>query len=95
MYNAGPMSGGVRLIGLLAFLGVVVYVVVSSFGLSQESCEVCMVFDGRESCRTARAPSREEAIQTAQNNACARITNGRAESIRCSGIQPISIRCSE
>jgi hypothetical protein len=81
--------------GLLAFLGVVVYVVVSSFGLSQESCEVCMEFEGRESCRTARAPSREEAIQAARNNACARITNGRAEGIRCGGIQPVSVRCAE
>lgn len=89
------MSGRVRLIGLLAFLGVAVYVVISSFGLSQESCEVCMVFEGRESCRTARAPSREEAIQTARDNACARIANGRAESIRCGATQPASISCSQ
>lgn len=89
------MSGWVRLMGLLAFLGVIVYVVISSFGLSQESCEVCMVFEGRESCRTARAPSREEAIQAARNNACARLTHSRAESIRCGGAQPASISCSE
>ena len=81
--------------GLLAFVGVIVYVVISSFGLSQESCEVCMAFEGRESCRTARAPTREEAIQAARNNACARITNGRTESIRCGGTQPASISCSE
>ena len=79
----------------MAFLGVIVYVVMSSFGLSQESCEVCMVFEGRESCRTARAPSREEAIQAARNNACARLTNGRAESIRCGGARPASTSCSE
>ncbi len=79
----------------MAFLGVIVYVVISSFGLSKESCEVCMVFEGRESCRTARAPSREEAIQAARNNACARIANGRAESIRCGGAQPASISCAE
>jgi len=89
------MSGWIRLVGLLAFLGVMVYVVISSFGLSQESCEVCMVFEGRESCRTARAPSREEAIQAARDNACARIANGREESIRCGGTEPASITCSE
>ena len=79
----------------MAFLGVIVYVVMSSFGLSQESCEVCMVFEDGESCRTARAPTREEAIQTALSNACARLTNSRAESIRCGGTQPASISCSE
>lgn len=94
-YNELRMSGWIRLIGLLAFLAVIVYVVISSFGLSQESCEVCMVFEGRESCRTARAPSQAEAIQAARNNACARITNNRAESIRCSGSEPASITCSD
>lgn len=89
------MSGRIRLIGLLAFLAVIAYVVISSFGLSQESCEVCMVFEGRESCRTARAPSRSEAIQAARDNACARITNGRAESIRCGGAEPASITCAD
>ncbi|HEX9724432.1 MAG TPA: hypothetical protein VGC53_09150 [Vicinamibacteria bacterium] len=89
------MSGWIRLIGLLAFLGVVAYVVISSLGLGQESCEVCMVFEGRESCRTARAPSREEAIQAARDNACARIAYGREESIRCGGTEPASISCSE
>lgn len=89
------MSGWVRLIAVLAFVSVIAYVVISSFGLSQASCEVCMVFEGRESCRTARGPSREEAIRTAQDNACARIANGRTESIRCGRTQPASISCSE
>ena len=89
------MSKSVKLAITLAFLGIITYVVLSSFGLSQESCEVCMVFKVRESCRTARAVTREEAIQAARDNACARIANGRTESILCGSTQPESLRCAE
>jgi hypothetical protein len=89
------MSKSLKLTIILGFLGVMIYVVISSFGLAQASCEVCMEFKGRESCRTARGVSREEAMQTARDNACARITNGRAESIRCGNSEPKSVRCSD
>ena len=89
------MTKPVKLGIAAAFLALVVYVVLSSLGLSQVSCEVCMEFKGRESCRTARAPTKEEAIVTARNNACARITAGRTENILCGGSQPKSVRCSE
>jgi hypothetical protein len=89
------MSKSVKLIIFLAFFGVMSYIVLSSFGLSKASCEVCMEFNGRESCRTARGVTREEAMQTARDNACARITNGRAESIRCSNSEPTSVHCSD
>ena len=89
------MSKSVKLTITLAFLALMTYVVLSSLGLSKVSCEVCMEFKGRESCRTARAATKDEAIVTARNNACARITNGRTENILCGGSQPKSIRCSD
>lgn len=89
------MSKSVKLTITLAFLALIAYVVLSSFGLSKASCEVCMEFKGRESCRTARAATKEEAVVTARNNACARITNGRTENILCSSSQPKSVRCSD
>ncbi len=79
----------------VAFLGLIAYVVLSTLALSKASCEVCMEFKGRESCRTARAPAKEEAIVAARNNACARITNGRTENILCGGSEPKSVRCSD
>lgn len=89
------MSKSVKLTITVAFLGVIAYVVLSTLALSKASCEVCVEFKGRESCRTARAPTKEEAIATARNNACARITNGRTENILCGGSEPKSIRCSD
>ena len=89
------MSKSVKLTITVAFLALMAYVVLSSLGLSKARCEVCMEFKGRESCRTARAATKEEAIMTARNNACARITNGRTENILCGGSQPKSVRCSD
>ncbi len=89
------MSKSVKLTITAAFLALMAYVVLSSLGLSKASCEVCMNFKGRESCRTAHAATNEEAIVAARNNACARITNGRTENILCGGTQPKSIRCSD
>lgn len=77
---------------VLIFMG---YVVWSSMSTNVVSCEVCIDFKGREVCRTARGSTQEEAIQTAINNACAQVANGRTESILCGGSEPASMRCSE
>ncbi len=88
------MSKSVKIVLVLLVLGVLVYIVTSSMATSKLSCEVCMKFKGREACRTARGPTREEAIQTALNNACAQIVNGRTENILCGSTQPATVACS-
>jgi hypothetical protein len=89
------MPKAVKLLLAAALAGAILYIVLSPSRLGKLSCEVCMEFDGRKDCRTARAPSEEEAIVTARDNACAQIAFGRDDSIRCGNTQPSSVRCSE
>ncbi len=73
----------------LLFLAVLVY---STLGLGEVTVEVCVEFRGRANCGTAAAPTEEEAIRTATDNACATISAGVTESIACSRTPPTSIR---
>ena len=72
----------------VVFLGILVYF---SMGLSQHRVEVCVEFNGRQSCRTASGPSREDARRKATDNACAFVASGMTDSIACSGKPPVSI----
>jgi len=64
----------------------------SSLRLGEVAVEVCVEFKGRANCGTAAAPTEEEAIRTATDNACATISSGVTESIACSRTPPTSIR---
>lgn len=75
-------------------VAVVGYVVTSSMTTAKVSCEVCVDFKGRRACRTARGATREEAIVTARDNACAQIVSGRTDNILCGGSEPTSVTCS-
>ena len=61
--------------------------------LEQYECEVCMEFEGRTKCLTVQGESEQQTVQTAKDNACSYITNGRAEGIRCSQTPPASTQC--
>ena len=73
----------------LLFLGLLLY---SSLRLGQVTVEVCIEFKGRTGCGTAAAPTEEEAIRTASDNACALIASGMTDSIACSRTPPKSVR---
>lgn len=75
-----------------AFLLFLLLVVVSTLSLGEVKVEVCMEFKGRTQCRTAAAPTEQEAIRTATDNACGLITSGRDESIACSNTPPKAVR---
>ena len=77
------------LFALLLF-GLIIY---QTMNLGQTECEVCMVFEGREKCLTVKGESEQQAIQTAKDNACSFITEGRAEAFRCSDTPPASVQC--
>ncbi len=66
-----------------------------TMGLRQYECEVCMEFEGQRKCLTVRGESEQQAIQTAVDNACSYITNGRAEGFRCSATPPASVQCKQ
>jgi hypothetical protein len=74
----------------LALVGFIAY---QTLHLEQTECEVCMSFEGREKCLTVKGASEAEALQTARDNACSFITNGRAEGFRCSQTPPRSVKC--
>ena len=76
-------------VAFLAFAGILVY---SSLGLGEVKVEVCIEFKGRTGCGTAAAPTEEEALRTAADNACALIASGMTDSIACSRTEPKSIR---
>lgn len=75
-----------------AFIGFLVLLVYSSLRLGQVRVEVCMSYQGRSNCGRAAAPTEEEAIRTAADNACATLASGMTESIACSRTPPASIR---
>jgi hypothetical protein len=78
---------------LAILVPVAAFVIYSSFQVSVVECEVCMRFDGRESCRTASAAGREEALRAAVDNACALLTSGMTETIRCQRGEPTRAEC--
>ena len=76
------------LLFVLAVIGMVVYL---SMGLRQFTYEVCMEYNGRTNCATASGTTKEEAIRTATDTACATISAGMTESIQCSRTPPVSV----
>jgi hypothetical protein len=75
---------------LLPVIGFVVY---SSFQVSAVECEVCMTFEGHPLCRSASAATRDEALRSAADNACALLTSGMTNTIRCQRSEPVKTLC--
>ena len=72
----------------LVFLGILIYL---SMGLSGVRVEVCVEFNGQQSCRTASGPNREDAQRKATENACAFVASGMTDSMACTGRPPVKI----
>ncbi len=77
------------LLGVALFVGYLLY---SSLSLRKFSCEVCVEFRGQTVCRTAAGATQEEAQRTAVELACAVLSSGRTESMRCNETPPKSVR---
>ena len=60
---------------------------------SQVSCEVCVVFGGQETCRTAVAADRDQALAMAQNTACALLSRGVTAGMQCNRVRPHRVEC--
>jgi hypothetical protein len=82
-----------RIAAVAVLTPVVGFVVYSSFRVSAVECEVCMQFDGRAICRSASAARRDEAVRGATENACALLTSGMTNTIRCQQGQPAKTDC--
>ena len=79
--------------GILFAAVVLAVILYQTMHLEQFECEVCMEFEGRKKCLTVQGESEEQAVQTAKDNACSFITNGRAEGFRCGQTPPVSSAC--
>ncbi len=80
------------LLGALFAGAVVALVIYSTVGAARFRCEVCITYAGRSACRTASASSREQALRTATENACAQIASGVTETNQCQNTPPDNLR---
>lgn len=55
---------------------------------SKYRVEICITFQGRTECRTARASTHNEALRTATDNACSLMAGGQSEFERCRNTRP-------
>lgn len=83
------MKVGLIVLAVLGFIGLLTYM---SMGQRQHRVEVCVEYRGQKNCRTASGPTREQALRTATDNACATITNGMTESMECSHNPPATTK---
>lgn len=78
------------LVAVLAFIGTVVWTTV---GRAEVQCEVCLEFDGVETCRLGRGTTEADALAAAKQSACGGNTSGMAEAIACQNRQPDRATC--
>jgi hypothetical protein len=76
---------------VLGALGLV-YMFYSSTSNVKYRVEVCVAFQGRTSCRTARADTEEHALRSAQSNACGLIASGVTDTMQCEHSNPTSVK---
>ena len=50
-----------------------------------------MSFGGRETCKTVKAKSEESALRSGIQNACADISSGVTDTVRCEKSEPKSV----
>jgi hypothetical protein len=79
------------LIGLLIFAALMGLLLYSTLTLGGQRVEVCMAFNGHQSCRTASGSTKEQAQRTALQNACAEIASGVTDSLACERSEPVKI----
>ena len=74
---------------LVGFLTLLVY---STMHGPRYKVDVCMTFNGQTVCKTVKAKSEEFALRGARENACADISSGVDDTIRCQNTEPKSVK---
>ncbi len=75
-----------------AFVGAMVFAIQRE---SQVQCEVCLTYRGASACRTSSAVDRPSAISGAVTTACAVLSGGVTDGIRCGATPPRSVACDD
>lgn len=81
------------IVSAAVLLPVIGYVVYSSFHVNEFECELCITFAGRQACRTVAAKTEEESMRGALTNACALLSSGVTDTLKCERTQPDKIEC--
>jgi hypothetical protein len=76
-------------VGVALFFGMLAYM---TMGQRQFRVEVCMEFNRRQNCGVAAGATKNGALRTATENACALISSGVGETIACGNKQPESVK---
>jgi hypothetical protein len=71
------------------FIGAMTYMML---GQRKKRVEVCMGFQGRTACKIASGETRDDAIRTATDNACALIAFGVTDNGQCGRSAPLSVK---
>jgi len=80
------------IIGIVFVVAAIAFIVYSSMSVAQYRVEVCMTYQGQNSCRTASADSQEHALRSATSNACALIASGVTDTMACERAEPSSVK---
>jgi len=79
------------LAAVLLAVALVALIAYSTIGLSQVRVEVCMEFEGRSNCSTTSASSKDLAMRTGIQTACATIASGVTQTMGCQNTNPSKI----
>jgi hypothetical protein len=77
--------------GIVLAVVVLAALIYTSFGNSHFRCEVCVSYGGRKACRKASAATKEQALRSATDNACAQVASGVTATMVCESAQPVSV----
>jgi len=80
------------LLAIVFLCAVAGYLLFSTIGLRRYRCEVCINYRGNTACGKAAASTREQALRTATENACAQISSGISASQQCEHTTPDSVK---
>jgi len=82
-------------VGIALGVAFVSFMLYSAMQEGRVQCEVCLDYGGGSECRTSAAVDREEAIRGAVASACAVLSAGVTDGIKCTSTSPRSIQCDE
>ncbi len=76
----------------LIVVALVALIAYSTFNGPRYRVNVCMSYGGHAACKTVSAKSETGAIRSATENACADISSGVTDTMRCQQAEPQSVR---
>jgi len=78
-------------LGILFLALVIGFAIYSTTHTDRVRCKVCITYRGQRACRTASARTRDLALRTATENACALLSSGVTDSNQCNNTPPDTV----